>query len=1182
MPPSSESRTFGNFKSTIARPLRYKPEGGGFVIVGGQLSFNRPLYCNNTATRVDGGDRPEWAFYLPGRGGVLRVGVVDDGKPVWLRDLSNVTTRYIAGRLEHEIPLSRGTLKLVTVALAEGRGFAVQLSWTGDQPLEIFAGFGGASGEKFPRDGDIGTEKLPLHLLFQLHPDYCKGNAYSIEGSGFEVTARTSRIKGIFPPSATLATANADQWDAPAALLSSKAGEAPVLTGRFQLAPNASASLSIALSDGGSATQPGPQEVDEIVRTSIEKAAATAGQTKVTTPDPFINSAAAALCVAANGVWDSASQSFMHGAVAWRRPYLGWRGAYVGDALGQHDRTRSHLDRYFAKQTVSTTLPATRGADEDTWLSRSEGTLHSNGDLGHNHYDMNTVAMDALFRHLHWTGDLDYARNVWPVLVRHFEWQHRCFRREFTSPAGEKLPLYEAYAMIWASDDLYYSGGGTTHASAYQAFHHEEMARLAKLLGHDPQPYADEAAAIRKALATFLWLPDRGHFAETKDLLGEQLVHPAAAVWSQYHATDSHIPTPKQAWQMTRYIDSAIPHIPLEGPDVPAGLAQISESNWKPYDWSINNVVMAETMHTALAGFQAGNVAHAFALLKSAIVDHMCMGQCPGNLGCMSQFDAVRKEAQRDFADPCGVLSRTLLEGLFGIRVDGFAQTVSIRPNFPRGWTSAEFVHPDLTLRFSLQNSVATYEVETRLPFPAALQVDHSLDADEIGDITVNGKPAAADSLPGLVGQPRIRVSAPPAQRWTIQIPLTGEPLPASKAVTIAVGDVFEQNQTGERSKCPITEIDDPESTLRNVAVRNGAVQATVADRLGSHTVFLRRQAGKIDYWEPVALEVVPTLEIQHLFLTEGVVHLQLRNNSTQPLSGEALISLGNEQFTQKVTLPSTADSDPIELHFTTLRPGTNRIRAELGGRTAAASLTDWSILLSGRLKPDTGIALPYRFDVTRIFKDEYLSPRSPYTSLSIPKYGIGAWASYKRVVPIDDSALRAGQITAPIPFTTPAIGPNVAFVSQWDNHPRSVEIPLTGSATHIYFLLATSTSPMQSQVDHALIEVAYTDGTSHKLLLRNPDNLWPIDEDFQIDDFAFAHPWPIPPKVPMKKSSVTLKTDKPTDNPDFHDKPASGGTAFVADLPLDAGKTLTSVSIRAIANDSITGLLGLTLLRVV
>src|SRR6185437_7146206 len=95
---------------------------------------------------------------------------------------------------------------------------------------------------------------------------------------------------------------------------------------------------------------------------------------------------------------------------------------------------------------ITTDSPATGPADAETHLSRKESLLHSNGDLSHNHYDMNLVFFDALLRHLRWTGDMEFAREAWPALNRHIAWEQRLFRRSFDDPrpgSGRKeLPLY--------------------------------------------------------------------------------------------------------------------------------------------------------------------------------------------------------------------------------------------------------------------------------------------------------------------------------------------------------------------------------------------------------------------------------------------------------------------------------------------------------------------------------------------------------------------------------------------------------------------------------------------------------------------------------------------------------------------------------------------------------------------
>ena len=59
------------------RAVRYYPDGNDFVIENGDRRFTRALYGTNTAFRVEAGDLPEFAMYMPGMGGNLRFGLID-------------------------------------------------------------------------------------------------------------------------------------------------------------------------------------------------------------------------------------------------------------------------------------------------------------------------------------------------------------------------------------------------------------------------------------------------------------------------------------------------------------------------------------------------------------------------------------------------------------------------------------------------------------------------------------------------------------------------------------------------------------------------------------------------------------------------------------------------------------------------------------------------------------------------------------------------------------------------------------------------------------------------------------------------------------------------------------------------------------------------------------------------
>ena len=231
---------------------------------------------------------------------------------------------------------------------------------------------------------------------------------------------------------------------------------------------------------------------------------------RITTPDPYFNTLGGALAVAADGIWGEEGV-WLHGAVGWRMPLSGWRAAYVGDVLGWHDRARTHFDNYAASQVteVPNTIPHP-AQDSALALARSAkiwGTpQYSNGYICRNprrnnqmhHYDMNLCYIDELLWHFNWTGDLEYARRMWPLLTLHLAWEKRNF-----DPDNDGL--YDAYACIWASDALYYNSGAVTHSSAYNYRGNKLAALIAEKIGEDPTPYREEADKILKALNTSLW-----------------------------------------------------------------------------------------------------------------------------------------------------------------------------------------------------------------------------------------------------------------------------------------------------------------------------------------------------------------------------------------------------------------------------------------------------------------------------------------------------------------------------------------------------------------------------------------------------------------------------------------------------------------------------------------------------
>lgn len=776
-PPSPALGTFtAERPRELERPLRYTPDGGDFVIENGREFFNRPLYGTHTAFRIDGGDRPEWSLYLPGRGGNLRLGLVAaDGGVRWLHDADRVITRYRPGALRHEITDSAlgpdGALIVDSIPCAETEGLIVRVEARGlAAPLVLGWAYGGANGQRGKRDGDIGTERVPIGEYFQFSPENARDQSFTLHvGGAFTLRSKSATLRGLTLPVSTLTVRDGATWAAPfTAAPSAESLTAPIVAGHITLTNTTPFYLWIQrLSDD---TPPAVAELPARFAAAEEKRQRLATRVRVSTPDPYLDAAVGALNLAADAVWDDREGVVLHGAIAWRQKLLGWRGPYLNDALGWHERARRHFS-YWAGQQKPGEIPATLPPpEEETNLARSRRALHSPGALSFHHYDMNLVYIDALFRHLQWTGDVAFARQVWPVIERHLTWERRLFRREF-SP--EKLPLYEAYAAIWASDDLQYHGGGTAHASAYNHWHNLMAARVARLVGADPSPYEKEAALIARGMRELLWLPDRGIFAEFKDLLGLQLVHPSAALWSFYHTMDAGLVTPSEAWRMTRYVELEIPRLAVRGPGVPDGLAMYATSNWMPYTWSINNVVMGENLHTALGFWQAGRPDAAYALARSSLLASLYMGICPGNIGSMNYLDAYRGESQRDFGDGSGVFSRALIEGLFGFTPDLLAGELTLAPGFPSDWDHAALRHPDFDLDFTRRADVETYRVATRFDRPITLRLALPRRSTTC-ELTVNGIAVAASPDPASTEAPRLLAMAPTAKDFTVVVRWSG------------------------------------------------------------------------------------------------------------------------------------------------------------------------------------------------------------------------------------------------------------------------------------------------------------------------------------------------------------------------------------------------------------------------
>lgn len=1098
----------------LAREVHYKPDGEDFVLVKGKRRFNRALYGTNTAFRVEAGDLPEFALYMPGMAGNLQFVLTNGDKTKKLIDADSIETRYRPGGMYYRIKdvlLGKGQLKLQLLAQAAAEGLILRVEGEDiTTPVKLLAIYGGASGQNFSRSGDIGADP---ESSFYLLPEHCEDNTVSIRDHSFHLNylnkkKEEQQLIGAFSGKPELKVLDANKLDDLPALWTSSAGNRAVLGGQYTL--KGDASIYIAIKKVDTAIRH-----EELLATTFQKAEEKrqrlVGRVKLKTPDAYINTLGGALAVAADAIWES--PTYLHGAVAWRMRLNAWRGAYVADPLGWHDRAKLHFTNYLHSQVLEpgdgpvvpdTSRHLARQLEEMGTAVFSSGYIsrNPNDNTKPHHYDMNLVFFDQLYNHFQYTGDTAFIKASWPAIKRHLAWEKRNFDRD-----GDGL--YDAYCAIWASDALQYSGGGVTHTSAYNYRSFDMAARLAAIVGEDPRPYKQEATKIKEAVDKHLWLRDKGWYAEYKDLLGEQLPHEHPGLWTIYHALDARISSPFQQYQALKYVDNHIPQIPIQASGLQEqGLYTLSTTNWQPYTWSVNNVALAENLQTALAYWQGGRVEEAFKLWKSNLIESMYLGASPGNFQQLSFYDAQRGELYRDFADPIGAAARTLVEGLFGIYPDALADTLTIRPGLPQLWKEASLDIPDINFSFKRVGLVDQYVIQPR--YKKRMHINLLLKAKkEVRHVKVDGKEVAWSWVEEALGKPTLQLILSKAERYKIEIEWTDkEAATLTYPNKIALGEELRLNTKEAR----IVDIRDPQQILTNYS--NEKKQFSFK-RTGKSTFFVKLKQADIQWWMPVDINIA---------------------------------AIDKDELTLSKPSEARGEYEMLDL------------REAFNGRVA------------------------------ELFKQRYLSPRPSAPTLQLPWQGIGNWC-YPLIEPVlNDEGIKRqakeqGRILLPngIPIKLTADGNDIMLTSQWDNYPTRKMVLLHGKARHVYFLMAGTTNPMQSQFTNGLLTVIYADGTKEVLALRNPDNWWPIEQDYEDDGYAFSLPSEKPYRVYLKTGRIIPGGEGSYyEIKGFTKRAIDGGAATVLDLALDPNKELKSLELRTVANDVVIGLMGVTLERVV
>ena len=350
------------------------------------------------------------------------------------------------------------------------------------------------------------------------------------------------------------------------------------------------------------------------------------------------------------------------------------------------------------------------------------------------------------------------------------------------------------------------------------------------------------------------------------------------------------------------------------------------------------------------------------------------------------------------------------------------------------------------------------------------------------------------------------------------------------------------------------------------------------------------------DDWDEVSIK---TPYLSYSFRREGSRDIyEIEQHFTRPLQILVRTNAGGGAFLEVAgddSAKQTIVVDRTQLPKAIRHKQIRAARADVSSRRYMKRMGLGNISPKAMRKAQMVDLTPYfNSSVDDIYRNEYLSPRPPFTTLELPKQGVGEWCIPHEMHEIEDNGFRATlrdgvfDTGRGVQFRSPEQGRNIIYTSLWDNYPTDITVPLEGRARSAYLLMAGSTNNMQSRIENGRITVTYTDGTQDVLPLENPINWCPIEQDYYTDEYSFWTSPLKPYRVLLSDGRVsrdlTLDFLPAAENDNLYDavketdRGIPDGAAQILRMPLRRFKKLQSLRLETLSNDVVIGLMAVTL----
>ena len=814
-----------------------------------RVSF-RPLVLAGTV--------PRFLFDYHSAGGLLghlRLGLSGPGGGKWLHDWSDITVRYVDGRLEYELrdeAFPGTSVHVVASALAKAVGLIVKVAISGGPPdAALVWAYGGASA--------FYTNYNSNSPAFIYAAPQCARNDYTLAGNAFELVRGFDKSDAIVSGEGQGVGVMRDLPEWKARILGGSSWPAGIGFGSadaFTRSPDellGTADFDAKSKSGCVALQKIPLDagrteglllvgmgldmagsIDQPTRAweaAMERNASIARRIVTHTPDPYLDAAMTTLAFGNEGLW--ASQAFVHGGWSWRNAYLGWRILYGPSVYGWTDRVRKNILNHCR-------LCVIREGDDAGGISDMLERVGL-------YYNMDEVFFDMVRHYFDYTDDVELMKEIFPILEGAIERENRRLR-----PAGGAL--YESALNTWISDSHWYIDAQCTQASAYMLRAYEFMADVAPRVGRDDKPFREQAGKIREAMQSTLWQKRLGVFAECLDTRGNRLLHGEPELPTIYHSAEFGPADPLQVYQMLHWADT---HLRQER--TPGGGRLYWSSNWFPnhgqsYTHSTYEMAYGEELNFAETNFLAGRSGVGYEILR-ACLSGIFNGPAPGGLSCHAYVDGMQR-ANWEFADSISMWGRAVVEGLFGIRMNRPRQVVELTPQTPADWPEATIETPHFAYR--IRRSHGQVGIDWTSPVETAVKLRLPLATAHRPKVTIDGRQTPSRLGKG-VGLTWVEVDIPKGAKGTVEVDY--QPTQTKEPAKLAV-------KQGEplRLTLPdasIAEYSDPQGLLADARIDAGTLVGKVETEPGPGLIFVFDGNQEAPCWRAVAADVQPVKPIE-------------------------------------------------------------------------------------------------------------------------------------------------------------------------------------------------------------------------------------------------------------------------------------------------------------------------------